>query len=71
MNEQALLVISGNNMEEPMLLNLYNTLGQTVLTQLITSNQTIIKRENLPQGIYFYTIKKGNNVVVQNKLEIN
>ncbi len=41
---------------------LYNSLGQTILSQKITSENTLITLENLASGLYFYKIiSQGNN----------
>lgn len=46
-----------------MQINLYNSLGEMVLQKTITSQLTEINTNQLPTGIYFYTIISENNSV--------
>jgi hypothetical protein len=43
---------------------IYNILGKQVLNRVITKPTTTIETDNLPSGIYFYTVN-GNNKTIQ------
>ena len=47
---------------------LYNSLGAKVLEQEIHKNQNTIYRENLRNGLYFYTLNKKGKVVESGKV---
>ena len=47
---------------------LYNSLGAKVLEQEIHKNQTTIYRENLSNGLYFYTLNKKGEVLESGKV---
>jgi uncharacterized repeat protein (TIGR01451 family) len=69
---------NGSLQNENLRFTIYNTLGQAVKTQAFNTNgdsqspqHTQITRDNLPNGIYFYSIQQGNEVVARGKLEVN
>jgi len=47
---------------------LYNSLGARVLEQVIHKNQNTIYRENLRNGLYFYTLNKKGKVLESGKV---
>ena len=49
-------------------LTLYNSLGAKVLEQEIHKNQNTIYRENLRNGLYFYTLNKKGEVLESGKV---
>jgi uncharacterized repeat protein (TIGR01451 family) len=52
------------------ILTVYNTLGQVVKTQYFENNRLLLERENLPQGIYFYTVLIENELVSKGKVMV-
>jgi hypothetical protein len=46
---------------KPGVLKIYSTLGSLVKEQIITSENTVITREGLSNGIYFVVVKDGEN----------
>jgi len=50
---------------------IYNTLGKKVMHQKIVSKQTVINRDGLPNGIYFYQIAGNENKYISGKLIID
>ena len=52
------------NSEEEMVLHIFNLIGQKVKTLYITEKTTVISRDTLPSGVYFYQIggEKGKLV---------
>jgi hypothetical protein len=47
---------------------LFNTMGKKVNSKKISSNQTIIKRNGLADGLYFYMLKNKNKKVGSGKV---
>jgi choice-of-anchor B domain-containing protein len=47
---------------------LFNTMGKKVSSEKISSNQTIIKRNGLANGLYFYMLKNKNEKVGSGKV---
>ena len=47
---------------------LFNTMGKKVKSEKISSNQTIIKRNGLANGLYFYMLKNKNKKVGSGKV---
>jgi choice-of-anchor B domain-containing protein len=47
---------------------LFNTMGKKVKSEKISSNQTIIKRNGLTNGLYFYMLKNKNEKVGSGKV---
>ena len=47
---------------------LFNTMGKKVNSEKISSNQTIIKRNGLANGLYFYMLKNKNKKVGSGKV---
>jgi uncharacterized repeat protein (TIGR01451 family) len=75
-NEATLQIVNTENepnMElnsKPFVFNLYNPFGQLLQTRVFTQSTLKISSENLPQGIYFYTIQKENSIVTRGKVEV-
>lgn len=51
-------------------LEIFNVLGEKILTIQINSNQTIIDLQSQPKGIYFYSIKNSGGLFEKGKLII-
>ena len=51
-------------------LTMVNTFGQTLKQIKLISEQTIMKRDNLVNGIYFLMLTKNNEVIASKKLVI-
>jgi hypothetical protein len=49
-------------------LNIYNVLGEIVVSTTLKTNTTVIETTNLPAGIYYYQINTGANVILSGKL---
>ncbi len=49
-------------------LKIYNTLGKTVLSTILTKEITTIETTNLPRGIYFYKVFYKNAIIQSGKL---
>ncbi|MBC7863009.1 MAG: SBBP repeat-containing protein [Bacteroidia bacterium] len=45
--------------EEPLTVQLTNTLGQIVLSTTVSGKQSVLNIEHLPDGVYFVTLKNG------------
>jgi hypothetical protein len=52
-------------------LNLYNYMGMLVKELRFHSNELIIKRENLNNGIYFYILNENMKPIQTGKLIVN
>lgn len=66
-NNQTTLSI--DDIQENLSLNIYNSVGQ-IVRQIdnLSEGKTIIYRENLEEGIYFFQIKQNNQIISTNKL---
>ncbi|MBQ7736140.1 MAG: T9SS type A sorting domain-containing protein [Bacteroidales bacterium] len=65
-NDQVTIVLDDNvNASEVVL---YNMAGQTVLSQKTSESQTTLSVRNLQSGIYFVTVRNGNNILGIHKL---
>ncbi len=49
-------------------LKMYNTLGKTVLSTILTKETTTLETTNLPRGIYFYKLFYKNTIIQSGKL---
>jgi len=49
---------------------IYNSIGQEVLKTEINQQKTVIRGENLPQGMFFYLIKSKRGIVQTGKISI-
>ncbi len=49
---------------------IYNLCGQPVKQVKTNSQQTVLNRDNLPSGLYFLRVTKGNKTVASDKLVI-
>ena len=47
---------------------LYNSLGSKLMDVAISKNQTTIKRGNLANGLYFYSLNKGGKQIESGKV---
>lgn len=63
--------LSIDNVPENLSLNIYNSIGQ-IVRQIdnLSESKTIISRDNLEEGIYFFQIKQNNQIISTNKLII-
>jgi PKD repeat protein len=59
-----------NNISPQATLKIYNTLGSLVKEQSITSENTVITREGLSDGIYFVVVSSGEKIFSQ-KIIVN
>jgi PKD repeat protein len=62
--------ISVANTSGNAVLRLYTVTGQLALTKNIANGDNIFNKENLNEGMYFYSIEDGNNVISKGKLRI-
>ena len=53
-----------------MFFELYDLLGKRVMMTPITQQQTIIERNDLQTGLYFYRITNENQIIGNGKLVI-
>jgi len=51
-------------------LNMFNVLGQQVMSSKLTEQSTTLSMDNLPAGMYFYTIISNNTLVQSGKLAV-
>ncbi len=49
--------------------SLYNALGQVVKTQDFNGEALVLQRGDLPQGCYFYTIQREEQIIARGKLQ--
>jgi Secretion system C-terminal sorting domain len=72
MRTEATLEIStkaGVYTQENLNFTLYNTLGQAVQQQTFAGQTLTLTRNDLPQGIYFYSITQNGKLIARGKLE--
>jgi hypothetical protein len=69
LKNQATVIIENMKISDGTVFILYNLVGKEVSRMKITSNNTILERNNLPTGIYLY-ILTGNGVMSKGKLVI-
>lgn len=69
LKNQAQVVIQGVNITEDIAFVLYNLVGKEVYRMKITSNTTVLDRNNLPAGLYIYTLS-GKALAAKGKLII-
>jgi uncharacterized repeat protein (TIGR01451 family) len=62
---------NGSLQNENLRFTIYNTLGQALQEQAFAGQTLHFTQNNLPNGIYFYSIQQGNEVVARGKLEVN
>lgn len=46
-------------------MNIFNVLGKEILNLPITDGKTVISRNGLPSGLYFFTISKGSQEILK------
>ena len=63
--------ISGNLLPENLYLYFINTYGEIVKVSIINSSESTIHTGSLGQGIYFYQLKSGTELLHSGKLIIN
>ena len=68
--ENTIQVELGSAFGKDINLRLVDLQGRIVLTRLITQAENQVNVENLPQGIYIYTIQKDINILSKGKLAI-
>jgi len=49
-------------------LRIYNILGEEVLNKSITTPSTVLKTNNLPSGIYYYSVFRFNKIIHSGKM---
>ena len=59
------LVISENNARINSIVYIHNTLGQLVLEEKLTSNRHLLDLSDVPQGLYFITLKNDQGDIVK------
>lgn len=64
--QNAVPITIGNNLQW----TIYNLLGEQVRQTIINNQSSIINRESLPSGIYFYKIKNDKETIANGKLVI-
>ncbi len=69
LKNQASVIIENMKISDGTVFILYNLVGKEVSRMKITSNNTILERNNLPAGIYLY-ILTGNGVMSKGKIVI-
>jgi len=57
--------------EEKYKLRIYNRLGQVITRRTIKKSATIIQRNNMTRGLYFYSISKNQQIITTGKLLIH
>ena len=71
-SSEAVLNISSDNILSNASLNIYNITGKVVRSQInINTNTITIKKENLPQGIYFYQLLNSDEIISSGKFIIS
>ncbi len=70
-SNQTLFTFEGLKEAKNTRLCLYNILGRLVQTQTITGNTTTLKRNGLPEGMYFYTLEQDGQTLNGGKLILN
>jgi uncharacterized repeat protein (TIGR01451 family) len=60
----------GNFENENTHFTLYNTLGQAVQQQTFAGQTLTLTRNDLPQGVYFYSITQQNRIIARGKLQV-
>jgi hypothetical protein len=54
------------------LIEIYNIIGNRVSQHRLESDKgTFVVQEKLPEGIYIYTVKQGNKIIIANKFKLN
>jgi len=66
---QSQVIIEGLSSTEDMQFTLYNLVGREVYRMKISSGSALLDRDNLPAGLYVYTVN-GKNLTVKGKLMI-
>jgi len=64
-NSTAVLSVLSDIKEINLTLNVFNVLGEKILNMSIKEERTLINRNGLTSGLYFYTISKGLQEVLQ------
>ena len=59
---QTPLFIQGIDLKKANL-SLYNAMGKMVRQQVFSGNQVVLSRNELPAGLYYYTIDQDNEVL--------
>ena len=67
-NEIVNIALNGN--DNNMNVDIYNVLGEAVLTQTLSNGVNTINTSNLVGGVYFYSIRRGDKVIETKKLVI-
>jgi PKD repeat protein len=52
------------------ILNVYQMTGQLAFSKSLVNGDNVISKENLSDGMYFYTVTDGNNSVAKGKLRV-
>ncbi|MES2726675.1 MAG: T9SS type A sorting domain-containing protein [Bacteroidota bacterium] len=69
-HDYATLKITSNNTINNGQLIIFNILGQPIKTLKVINNEVKIERDNLPTGIYFYSLMDNNQLMYSQKLII-
>lgn len=66
--EKTKIIIDSKNTAVPYTLTLYDVLGEVLGIKSSQTNEIIIERDNLPNGVYFYKITDEQNIIGCGKL---
>ncbi|MFZ4520635.1 MAG: T9SS type A sorting domain-containing protein [Bacteroidales bacterium] len=69
MKNQSMIIIDGLKLTDDMKFALYNIVGKEVYKVNINSSTTLLERNNLPSGLYVYTLT-GKELTTKGKLVI-
>ncbi|MFH1319536.1 MAG: PKD domain-containing protein [Bacteroidota bacterium] len=70
-NSSATIIITGRNVKESLSFELYNIIGERVKVISITGNKFVVRRENLPEGMYLYKITSFDELISVGKLVVD
>jgi len=69
-NTNFTLKISSEVMIENTVMEIYDVCGKKVKKVYITNNETVIERDDLKNGIYFYQVINNNSTIFKGKLVV-
>jgi PKD repeat protein len=58
------------NANGDVVLHVYQTTGQLAFTKSLVNGDNVITKENLSEGLYFYSVEDGNNNIAKGKLRV-